>query len=326
MTNAGFGPTYLAAVPSAAGTDSAIVLNVGSHDASWLQAGSDSGPISVTNIPTSADLNAWSVSDDGHFAIAWADATQIQGAPDLVDGFSEITVIDLGASPPEPTRLSVGFRPSRIVFDAQKLHAYAVVDEGITVIDLSGSPRVSKLIPVATGVGGGSAGAASTRDINIAPNGSFAVVRVDGSAEVKIFDLVADTQQTITLESDPTDLDLSADGKTATAVLGNQPTPTVVSFAVPKPATGPSAFVSVPITGQLVRSVTLAPDGKVAVLYVNAVANDFVTLLNTALPSHPTLRTLDLKSPVQQVFVAPDSATAITFQLPPAGSKYKGIF
>src|SRR3954451_17024273 len=32
MTNAGFGPTYLAAVPSKKGTDSAIVLNVGSHD------------------------------------------------------------------------------------------------------------------------------------------------------------------------------------------------------------------------------------------------------------------------------------------------------
>ena len=38
MTNAGFGPTYLAAVPSAAGTDAAIVLNVGSHDASFMQA------------------------------------------------------------------------------------------------------------------------------------------------------------------------------------------------------------------------------------------------------------------------------------------------
>ena len=37
MTNGGFGPTYLAAVPSKAGTDSAIVINVGSHDASFVQ-------------------------------------------------------------------------------------------------------------------------------------------------------------------------------------------------------------------------------------------------------------------------------------------------
>src|SRR5450432_683853 len=33
MANAGFGPTFLAAVPSKKNTDSAIVLNVGSHDA-----------------------------------------------------------------------------------------------------------------------------------------------------------------------------------------------------------------------------------------------------------------------------------------------------
>ena len=139
MTNAGFGPTYLAAVPTTDGLDSAIVLNVGSHDASFMQAAAG-GDIAVKTIPTHNGANAWSISDDGHFAIAWTDVTQISGAaPDPSDGFSELTVIDLSAIEPTSTRLSVGFRPSQVVFDAQKLHAYAVVDEGISVLDLSGA-------------------------------------------------------------------------------------------------------------------------------------------------------------------------------------------
>ncbi len=317
MTNAGFGPTYLAAVPSAAGTESAIVLNVGSHDASWLQATPDQ--ITVTTIATSTGANSWSISDDGHFAIAWTDVTQIQGpAPDPTDGFSELTVIDLSATPPVSTRLSVGFRPSKVAFDAQKLHAFAVVDEGISVLDLSGSPLVSALISVTT-TGSGA------RDVNISPDGSFAVVRVDGSSDVQILDLTssASAPQIVSLESDVTDLDLSADGKTATAVLGDETPPTVVSFPVPNPGTDPTSFVTTAIPGELVRSVTLAPDNQVALLYANAVPSDDLTLLDT---DDFTYRTVDLKGAVQQVYVSPDSQTAITFQVPPPGSTKKGMF
>ncbi|HTA93292.1 MAG TPA: WD40 repeat domain-containing protein [Polyangiaceae bacterium] len=317
MTNAGFGPTYLAAVPSAVGTESAIVLNVGSHDASWLQATPDQ--ITVTTIATSTGANSWSISDDGHFAIAWTDVTQIQGpAPDPTDGFSELTVIDLSATPPVSTRLSVGFRPSKVAFDAQKLHAFAVVDEGISVLDLSGSPLVSALISVTT-TGNGA------RDVNISPDGSFAVVRVDGSSDVQILDLTssASVPQIVSLESDVTDLDLSADGKTATAVLGDETPPTVVSFPVPNPGTDPTSFVTQAIPGELVRSVTLAPDNQVALLYANAVPSDDLTLLDT---EDFTYRTVDLKGAVQQVYVSPDSQAAITFQVPPPGSVKKGMF
>jgi hypothetical protein len=320
MTNAGFSPTYLAAVPSSAGVDSAIVLNVGSHDASFMQAMTDQ--IDVTTIATHAGANAWSISDDGRFAIAWTDVTQIEGAaPDPSDGFSELTVIDLTATPPVSTRLSVGFRPSQVVFDAQKLHAYAVVDEGISVIDLSGSPLVSALISLTQSSDG-------ARDVNISHDGTFAVVRVDGSADVQILDLTSATgaPQTVHLESDPTDLDLSADDKTATAVLGNETPPKVISFDVPSPGADPAQFLSATIANELVRSVTLASDNDVALLYANAVPSNDLTLLDTAPGDGFGFRTVDLKGAVQRVYVSPDSQTAITFQLPPSGSKSKGLF
>jgi hypothetical protein len=323
MTNAGFGPTYLAALPSSSGANSAIVINVGSNDATWLVA--TSTQIDATEIPTHSGANSWAVSQNGRFAIAWTDVSQIQGgAPDPVNGYSELTVIDLSAKPPTSTRLSVGFRPSQVVIDAAGKQAYAVVDEGISVLSLGSSPALSVLISASPN---GSSSEAHARDVSFAPDGSFAAVRVDGSADVELITLPGGARNVVTLESDVTDLDLSTDGKTATAVLGNEVPPKVVSFSVPQPSGDPSQFANATVNGELVRSVTLAPDGNVAVLYANAVPSSHVTLLDTAAGSgHFGFRTVDVQGAVQSVYVSPDSMTAITLQTPPAGSKKTGLF
>ncbi|MEO7037012.1 MAG: hypothetical protein ABI548_23870, partial [Polyangiaceae bacterium] len=320
MTNAGFGPTYLAAVPSAQGTNSAIVLNVGSNDASWFVATATS--ITTTTIPTHSGANSWAISSSGRFAIAWTNVSQIQGgAPDPVNGYSELTVIDLSATPPTSTRLSVGFRPSQVVFDQAAKHAYVVVDEGISVLDLGDEATLDRLIPASS-----SASAAPARDVNFAPDGSFAAVRVDGSADIEILALPEGTPRVVSLESSVTDLDLSADGKTATAVLGNETPPQVVSFGVPIPS-DPAQFESATLSGEFVRSVTLAPDAKVAVLYANAVPSSHVTLLDTSPGTgHFGFRTVDVQGAVQSVYVSPDSGTAITLQTPPPGSNKVGLF
>ncbi|MEO6598310.1 MAG: hypothetical protein ABIQ16_00450 [Polyangiaceae bacterium] len=317
MTNAGFGPTYLAAVPSKKNTDSAIVINVGSHDATWFTASATT--IDAVTIPTHVGANAWAISADGHFAIAWTDVTHIEGgAPDSVNGYSELTVIDLSASPPTSTRLSVGFRPSEVVFDAAATHAFAVVDEGISVLDLGEKPELSELLTVSV-----KNPEAHARDVNFAPDGSFAVVRVEGSSNVEVIDLGSHASQVVELESSVTDLDLSPDGKMATAVLGNATPPKVVSFAVPIPSLDIADFECATLPGELVRSVTLAPSGELALLYANAVPSNHLTLLDTG---HCGFRTIDLQGAVQGVFVSPDSSAAITFQTPPPGSKKKGLF
>jgi len=321
MANGGFGPTYLAAVPSQAGTDSAIVINVGSHDASWFKASATQ--ISTVTIATHEGANAWSVSADGKYAIAWTDAARLEGGePDALNGYSELTVIDLSASPPESTRLSVGFRPSQVVFDADAVHAFAVVDEGISVIELGKIPALSALLTLSS-----TSLSAHARDVNIAPDGSFAVVRNDGSPELEIIELSSNARQVLTLESNVTDVDLSGDGKTATAVLGDADPPEVVSFAVPTPAGERAQFERAAIPGELVRSVTLAPSGQLALLYANAVPSNHVTLLDTAPGEHHFgFRTVDVQGAVRGIYVAPDSLSAITFQTPPAGSQKKGLF
>src|SRR6185369_11891797 len=214
------------------------------------------------------------------------------------------------------------FRPSQVVFDADAKHAFAVVDEGISVLDLGKNPQLARLLTVS-----GAKLSTHTRDVNIAPDGSFAVVRIDGSPEVEIIDLTSDARQVLTLESNVTDLDLSADGKSATAVLGDATPPEVVSFAVPTPGAPPAQFDRAAIPGELVRSVTLAPSDQLALLYANALPSNHVTLLDTAPGEHHfDFRTVDVQGAVRGIYVAPDSKTAITFQTPPAGSTKKGLF
>ncbi len=220
MVNGGFGPTYLAAVPSKAGTDSAIVINVGSHDASWFKA--TATQISSVTIATHVGANAWSVSADGKYAIAWTDVAHLEGgAPDALNGYSELTVIDLSASPPKSTRLSVGFRPSQVVFDAASKHAFAVVDEGISVVELGKFPELSALLGrVFANL------SAHARDVNIAPDGSFCRGARRRQAPRSRSSISRPTSAKCwTLDSNVTDLDLSADGKTATAVLGDATRP-----------------------------------------------------------------------------------------------------
>ena len=79
IVEAGFGPTYLAAIadPANAEANVAIVLNVLSHDATLFRVGNDA-TISQKTLATHQGANAWAVSPKGHWAIAWTDASQVK--------------------------------------------------------------------------------------------------------------------------------------------------------------------------------------------------------------------------------------------------------
>jgi hypothetical protein len=132
---AGQGPTFIAAVPGQ--EDRAIVINVFSNDATYLSQGLD-GTLDMRTYQIAPRANAWAISPDGRWAIAWTDVTRVT-RPDVIEGFQQISIIDLAdASAPArvPVR-TVGFRPSHITFAADPPRAFAVTEDGITVIDLS---------------------------------------------------------------------------------------------------------------------------------------------------------------------------------------------
>jgi hypothetical protein len=340
---AGNRPTTVAGLEFPSGARRALVINAGADDASLLDV-TDTG-IEARHVPLHQGADSWSISPDRRFAIAWTDR-QKAGSVDPTDGFQDITVLDLGDRDAlTATRLTVGYRPSAFYFDAASQRAFGVTEDGISIVELSsGAVRLSQLVPLPS--------AARTQpDVSITADGARALARVDGSAVLYDIDLVNGQTRELTLDGVITDLDLSADGSRAVAVIrsvaavgapdaglsgdagepdggATDPAPAssgaseAVFFEIPAGLTDPAARRTLSLRGGGMGSVALSPDGSHAVLFSNALGSGRVTLVGPQLD----VRSLDLIAPVRAVFVTADSSHALALQDPPRGSIKKGAF
>jgi DNA-binding beta-propeller fold protein YncE len=318
IADAGFAPTYLAAVPS--GDDqlsSAIVINVLSEDATLF--GIDAArELSTRTFPLHAGANHWSVAPSGRWATAWTDARAVE-APDPTDGFQDISIIDLEHD--RVTRLSVGYRPSQVTYDASESRLFVVTEPGISVIELDADAvETARLIELA----GDAMDGVVARDVSITRDGNTALVRIEGASTVRVVPLDGSEPGEIALSGPVTDLDLSDDGSRAVAVVRSKSEVFVLDVA----RLGASDSVSsLQIPGGLFGSVALSPLADVAILFTNAVDNHEATLISLAegedFLSH---RSVDLKGPVKAVFVAPDGEHAVALLEVPDGSSKAGAF
>lgn len=211
---AGHGPTYLAAVPAPddAKANRALVINVKSEDASLFTV-DQAGAVGTAQIPVHPGANAWALSNQGRWAIAWTDAQQL-GPADPTEGFQDITVVDLASASGAKIsawRLSVGYRPSRLFFDSGQTRAFVVTEAAISVVVLDGDPpHVTEDLPLGFG---------SAADVSVTPDGDLALVRYEGRPVVELLSLTSGQSKTVTLTGAVTDLDLVADGRRAIAVV-----------------------------------------------------------------------------------------------------------
>jgi hypothetical protein len=296
--DAGDAPTYLAEVPGGA-DDTTVVLNVVSNDATLLHA--EGGGISTMTLKTVSGANAWAFAKNGRFAVAWADASRTPNAPKTA-GFQDIALLDFVLSTSTP--LAVGYRPVSISFAADGKKAYAVTEDGITVIDAAASPpRVTASVDIADDP----AEDPKARHVIVSPDGAYAFVRRDASAVVTAIALSDGTKTPITLPGDLTDLGISDAGDKLVAVV--RPTSQVVILPVPTIVGAPNAFTALTVSGETIGSVTLAPGGNAGVVYTSAMPTERIAVLN--LGQTPAFRAVHLHSPVLAVFAAPDAANAV---------------
>jgi hypothetical protein len=215
-------PTYLASLPSSSDDEAAaVVLNVGSNDASVLRA--TNGEITAQNVRVHENANRLNVSPGGRWAVIWSDASLIENE-DPTEGLQDITVIDLAADPPLGRRLTVGYRPSRVAMGDDDRHAYVVAEPGVSVIDLpeNGTPNVIRDVSVSEDP----TEAATARDVTVTKDGELALVRRTDSADVEVVSLTGGGTTRVSLPGVVTDLDLSPDGTLAFAVVrGGQAVP-----------------------------------------------------------------------------------------------------
>jgi hypothetical protein len=298
---AGNGPTYLAAVP---GTDDAVVvLNVLSNDATFLRA-SNGALDSRTIEGVAAGSNAWAVSPDGHYAIAWTDARQAPMAP-ATQGFHDVTIIDLLAAPTAnaATTLAVGYRPVSITFSADASKAFAVTEDGVSVI-APGMGAVVDTVPLGAD---GVTDPEDTHDVSVTPDGKLAVVRRDGAAAIAVVDLASHARTEFPLSGVVTDVDLSSDGARAVAVVRATAEVSILPLAGHVPA--PADITHVTIKGETVGQVSLTAGGTVAVLYSNALPSERISVLT--LGSTPAFHVVRLHASVLSALPTADGKFAV---------------
>lgn len=211
LTQAGFTPISVVALPSDQQRDRALVLNAGSHDASYLEVDAEWN-ITTQTIATHVGANSITVSDDGAWAVIWTDYRKVTTA-DPTDGFQDITMLRLSTG--EATRLTVGFRPVVMAISSERDTAFVSAEPGIDAIDLSGTrPQVSHSIPFV-----GASNAAVSQDVLFTHEARYALIRYQDQPQLSVLDLQSEQWTSVSLSGVVTDLDLSDDGSTAVAVV-----------------------------------------------------------------------------------------------------------
>jgi hypothetical protein len=333
VLDGGHAPTFLTALPPGATGGGALVLNTLGQDASIFLMDSEGEITSHERLKVQRGASAWAVGATGKFAIAWSRSSE--NLLSSGDGYQDLTVFDFRGDEVATAELSVGFRPSKVMVNEDETHAYVVSDPGISVLSLESDVSVLRelFLPASTSAAG--------RDVSFTADGRLALVRIQGSANVLLVDTETNSRVTVSLPGAVTDLDLSADGSTAVAVMrsvqieddlgvggmgGGGPVGPgesyVAIFSTETIFNNPDSFTLLS-TAEVVGSAVVAQDGSKVLLFTNATANNRLTILDTASRS---MRVVDLKAPVLSAFLSEDAAHSVVLMGPPAGSTKAGAF
>lgn len=320
---AGDAPTYLVTIP---GRDEAVVLNVNSNTATILRTAE--GRTRTAQVPVVPGANSVAVAPGGRRAVAFLDTSRPnRGVP--AGSFQDISVLFLDEGMERSLQLSVGFRPLSVTFTRDGSRAFVITEDGVSILELGALtgptivPNVSlddlRVASIDGGVvdaGAPSAGAMASRDVSITPDGRYALARVEGSAVLRLVDLADRTARVLDLGAAVTDLDVAPDGTFALAVLRERAE--VVRIPLPQGFSSPEMNRTVRLAGELVGSVTIAPDGSRALGYTTAVASERAVEILLSQEGAPVA--LRLRKTVRAVAFSPDSRSAVIYHSASGGS------
>jgi hypothetical protein len=165
-----------------------------------------------------------------------------------------------------------------------------------------------------------------SRDVAITPDGSFALVRHDGSSSITVVGLADGVRTEVVFEGEVTDLDLAPDGSRALAVVREKGQVSILP--IPAIAQQPTIFETVEVQDVVVGSAAMASDANVALLYSNASDQHRIASLHyDAMPAR--VDALKLHSPVMAVYLSANGAESIVLHRPTGSadqSEYVGAF
>jgi hypothetical protein len=273
----------------------AVVFNQGDDTLTLL----DASTLAARTIPIRRNLNRMTLSPDSRWVLLWHDLTKDDDedvSPGGAVSFNEMSIVEVSTGVHHP--LVVGFSPREVAFTPDGSLALAIADAWLATLDLTGDAPEPAFLPIADPLT-----APRAEEVEIANDGSFAFIRQLGVDALTVVDLAAATVSRIPVGAEPTDLDLTDDGRRA--VLVSRGAREVAVFDVADPFAPP---VLTPIAGEApLGSILLAPDDS-AVLYTNATAlNRYATwdLGAPAMVLHP------LPKPVETMVRTPTGGSLL---------------
>jgi DNA-binding beta-propeller fold protein YncE len=235
----------------------AVVFNRGDTTISLV----DAEALTARAVPVRPNLNQLELSPNGRWAILWHDPDVVPvgtGPSSAAVSFSEASLVDLASATHHP--LVIGFAAKSVTFTPDGAVAILVADASLAAVDLSGATPRPTFIPIADPLA-----PPLTEEVAVAPSGHTAFVRQRDVAALTVVDLLGRAVQSVPVGDDPSDLDLTADGRQLVVV--SRGSATVQVFDVEHP-TDPPVVTPIPDSTPL-GSIDLAPDGS-AVLYTTA--------------------------------------------------------
>ncbi|MET0284314.1 MAG: hypothetical protein ABW352_07580 [Polyangiales bacterium] len=306
--NVGTQPRYAVTVP---GEDIALVLNVGTKDAALLRTDA-AGVTNSRRLDVGHDANAIAVAPDKQHALIFFNASL--STTTRADSFQDLTVIDLEPGKEQSRRVSVGFKPRGVQFTADGRRAFVITEDGISVLDFAALDGGPKILPQVTL--GDSLSDAQSIDVQVTPDGTFALARRNGESVLRLIELATGKIETLELGGaavdggvggELTDLDLSPDGAFALAVLRDRGV--LVRIPIPAGFRDASTRKEIPNGGSLIGSVTLSRSGTRAIGYTTAAPIESVTVFDLAADVPP--RGIRLRKSVRAVALSDDGSRAL---------------
>jgi len=312
-------PTYLRTL---AGTDDAIVLNVGSDDATVIRMEQDAAALS--HLPVTEGANSIAVAPDGKHAVVFFEAARAPNSIGFMD-FQTVTVLKLAQDDDQSTNVTVGYKPRAVFFREDSARAYVVTDDGVSILDLADIDASGPRIADNKVFAGGDPEDENT-DVSITPDGRYALARLVGDSLLRLLDLesgqtrmldLADAFMASEADADAgmgdagdvevTDLDMAPDGSYAVAVLRNQSA--VMRVALPGGFDDDTGIDTHVLTGELIGLVEPVPESSLVLAYTTA--SDQIERLTVLDLDTGDARALDVHKAIKAVSMAPDGNTAV---------------
>ncbi len=280
----------------------AVVLNVGSHSVSLL----DTETLAGTEVEIRPHLNTLAVDPTGAYGAIWFSEGAVDDAdpePEGAQSYNEVSLVDLAGGQHHP--LVVGFDPRGVSFTQDGTLAVIVSDAWLALVDLTTSPPTMERVRIAEDT----ADPPVAEELLLTPDGRYAFIRQYGVNKLKLVDLAERTVVDLPVGANPTDLDISPDGRTAIAVA--RTASELWLYDTEAPLSTPRV-VDMPAE-EVFGSIAVSPDGSQAILYSTAAGRARYGAWALADEDPGTVTVRPLVKPVTAVFLSEDGGTATFF-------------